>query len=124
MVITVFGWGLADRLIPSTVALSRVVVAEAVPFEEARAVVFAVSAVINPFSRFTSSIAEELFAFALDDVIFPNAVSEMVPVLAIPGTLTPARLTDVSPPVQPISASDQGPLDTEPDPAFTRTYKA
>ena len=118
MVIFVLGPGLAESVMPAITALASVMETEAVPFEDAWAVAVITSAVIVPFNRFTCWIMDELLAFATDVVICPKAVSVMVPVLPTTGTFTLARLTVEFPPGQPMVASAQGPLDTNPEPTL------
>src|SRR5437764_965869 len=96
--------GRAGSAHPSSFACSRVVVADADPeplLKAAWAVEVTTSAVMVALSRFTVWTFDELLALGPEEVIWPNALSVIVPVLPTPARVTLSTLTVVLPTVQP-----------------------
>src|SRR5690348_16060020 len=121
MLIRVLGLGFVGRSIPATSPLVKEVVADAVPLDDAWALVM-VEPVISPLKNFICWTVDELFELAPDDLITPEAVSVIVPVLPNPGMLAPGTLALELPPAQPALANANGPVGTKAPPALPTEY--
>src|SRR5438128_340865 len=125
MLIFVLGAGCCGSDVPFTLALVSVVVANAEPFPPltaACALVETVPATMRPESTFPAWTVDELLAMGPVNLIDPDDVSVIAPVVATPGMVTPEVLTVRWPPVQLIPTGAHGPVATKPDPAVSKAY--